>query len=155
MPYCIAFYYVDIILVCSIMAEISFDHLVKVVFIAPPQLLFSFEVSICGGTVDISMPSRKTFHLAKTLKVTELVGVVGYKVDTTQILCSKQSTTETYLKMESWSEPLRLLSALLSIPQRQKWSLRVGVEGWRPGRDHRDRGNPSGWWFYHHAREVS
>lgn len=42
MPYCIAFYYVDIILVCSIMAEISFDHLVKVVFVRTLHSYFFF-----------------------------------------------------------------------------------------------------------------
>lgn len=40
MLYFIAFYYVATIPVCSIMAEVSFDHLVKVVFVRTLQLLF-------------------------------------------------------------------------------------------------------------------
>lgn len=47
MLYFIAFYYVDTIPVCSIMAEVSFDHLVKVVFVRTlHSYFFAFEVSI-------------------------------------------------------------------------------------------------------------
>lgn len=42
MLYCIVFYYVDTILVCSIMAEISFDHLVEVVFVRTLHSYFFF-----------------------------------------------------------------------------------------------------------------